>query len=352
MASSSGVDVFQRRHEKEKEQERRQYIVNSIQESTANTSNSNGGTPHTSTPTLTAVHPRLLTPKRRRTSMGTTMDFSNSDTASTSDSNDDNSHASTPVPMVLRPRPTAPKSRRTSIEANGDSPKSGALSDSDDYLPSPNLPASNEDRQATRTSYRCSRYLQPSLSVLQHTMFSQAILEEPVARTVNPRKRKAQSPAPRYGLRRQRKSSYTDMYEHIDHGEGEEADVSVGNYGEDPVDPLSIHDPGDTENMQVGKHLSSTTGVLIDPSASQSGSSKGKRPVEEEDSCQIDNSPSAVGQADYDLPDDNYENDGDAVDDDGDYRLEHMLRREGKEMNAKHLRLRTYFGAVSAYQAT
>ena len=42
---------------------------------------------------------------------------------------------------------------------------------------------------------------------------------------------------------------------------------------------------------------------------------------------------------------------GDDDDDDGDHILEHMLRREGEEINAKRLRLRTYYGAVSAYQA-
>ena len=41
------------------------------------------------------------------------------------------------------------------------------------------------------------------------------------------------------------------------------------------------------------------------------------------------------------------EDDDNDVDDDRDYRIEDMLRREGEEMDAKQLRLRTYYGAVS-----
>ena len=80
-----------------------------------------------------------------------------------------------------------------------------------------------------------------------------------------------------------------------------------------PVDPLSIHDPGlgDTEDMRVEEHLSSSTGVVIHPLELQSRSFKGQKSVEgsnlEQDSCQIDNPPSAVSQAHYDLPDNNHD---------------------------------------------
>ncbi|KAK0514755.1 hypothetical protein JMJ35_003372 [Cladonia borealis] len=57
--------------------------------------------------------------------------------------------------------------------------------------------------------------------------------QSPVAPVVNPLKRPAQSPARRYELRRQRKSTYTDIYEHIDHDEEEEAAVSVGIHEEE-----------------------------------------------------------------------------------------------------------------------
>ena len=96
------LDVFQGRHEKEKERARHQHIINLIQENTANTSNPDDGT----------------------------------------------THASTPTPMVLRPRPSTKKCRRTSLGTTVDSSNSGGLSDSDDYLPSPSrLPDLCEGRQ-------------------------------------------------------------------------------------------------------------------------------------------------------------------------------------------------------------
>ena len=74
-------------------------------------------------------------------------------------------------------------------------------------------------------------------------------------------------------------------------------------------------------------------------------------PVEDEDDSNDDEDDDDDDEDNEDDKDD-VDDDEDDVDDDGDYRLEYMLRREGEEMNAKHLRLRTYYGAVSAYQAT
>ena len=143
------LDVFQGRHEKQKERARRRHIINLVQKNTS----------HASTPVPIAVSPRPSTRKRRRTSMGATVELSNSDTTSLSDSNDDNSHASTPTPMVLRPRPSAQKSRRTSIEATVDSPNSGGLSDSDEYLPSPSR--LSDLRQGRQLKKVCNDELQP-----------------------------------------------------------------------------------------------------------------------------------------------------------------------------------------------
>lgn len=78
-----------------------------------------------------------------------------------------------------------------------------------------------------------------------------------------------------------------------------------------PVDPSSINGPGlgYTGDMRVGEPLSSSTGVVIHPSELQSDSFKGQKLVEGsklgQDSCQINNSPSAGSQPDYHLPDDN-----------------------------------------------
>ena len=80
-----------------------------------------------------------------------------------------------------------------------------------------------------------------------------------------------------------------------------------------PVDPLSIRDRGlgDTGDMRAEEHLSSSTGVVIHRSELQSRSFKGQKSVEGsnlgQDSCQIDNPPSEVSQAHYDLTDDNYD---------------------------------------------
>ena len=102
----------------------------------------------------------------------------------------------------------------------------------------------------------------------------------PAARTINPRKRKAESPAPRYELRGQRKSTYTDMYEHIDDREGEEAAVSVGNYEEE--ENSSTFTPDDKSLKSEGSASSGET--------EDSGSDMDRGAIEDEDSDVTGNS--------------------------------------------------------------
>ena len=69
------LDVFQGKHEKEKQRTRRQHIIKLLEGNAANASNSGDDTSRPSTPTPRVLRPRPSTRKRRRTIMGTTIDL-------------------------------------------------------------------------------------------------------------------------------------------------------------------------------------------------------------------------------------------------------------------------------------
>ena len=96
---------------------------------------------------------------------------------------------------------------------------------------------------------------------------------------INPRKRKAQSPAPRYGLRRSRANTYADPYEYIDESDftddeenerlnpsDEEADDEMASSSdEESVGPTYDHDEEGESAVLVGSQEEDENDSILTP---------------------------------------------------------------------------------------
>ena len=122
---------------------------------------------------------------------------------------------------------------------------------------------------------------------------------------INPLKRPAQSPARRYGLRRQRTSTYADPYEYIDHSDftdgednerlnpsDEEADDEMASSSdEESVVPTCGHDEEEGDAILVGSHEEEENDSIVTPDHESLTSEEPPSSGEAEDGGSDDESP-------------------------------------------------------------